>query len=178
MWQRLNCALGRHSYINDPDFAPGDITAPATCACGATRAPIIWDRGQCAEQVTRDADRQQLIDNIAFNLVGKEAAAAYVQNGRITVNDYRSAIARQSKPPVEPAFERAQIITAKAGDTIAVMSDAYMSANERLLLIALFQAKLPEGVKVMVLDRGMKLVHVEAAAANDARPRPHIPQPQ
>lgn len=45
MWQRLNCALGRHSYINDPDFAPGDITAPATCACGATRKAIIWSRG-------------------------------------------------------------------------------------------------------------------------------------
>ena len=83
-----------------------------------------------------------------------------------------------AKPPAEPAFECAQIITAKAGDTIAVMSDAYMSANERMLLIALFQAKLPEGVKVIVLDRGMKLVHVEAAAANDARPRPHISQPQ
>lgn len=72
------------------------------------------------------------------------------------------------KPPPEPTAERVQIITAKAGDTIAVMSDAYMSANERLLLIALFQAKLPEGVKVMVLDRGMKLAHVEG---------PHIPQP-
>lgn len=83
-----------------------------------------------------------------------------------------------TKPPAVPTFERAQIIRAKAGDTIAVMSDAYMSANERLLLIALFQAKLPEGVKVMVLDRGMKLVHVEAAAATDARPTPHIPQSQ
>lgn len=66
-----------------------------------------------------------------------------------------------------PEIERVQIITAKPGDTIAVMSDAYMSAQERLLLIALFQAKLPEGVKVMVLDRGVKLVHVEAGT-----PRP------
>lgn len=75
---------------------------------------------------------------------------------------------RPKRSAPEPTAERAQIITAKAGDTIAVMSDAYMSANERMLLIALFQAKLPEGVKVMVLDRGMKLAHVEA---------PHIPQP-
>lgn len=77
-----------------------------------------------------------------------------------------------------PEIERVQIITVKPGDTIAVMSDAYMSAQERLLLIALFQAKLPEGVKVMVLDRGMKLAHIEAeqAQVGHAPPRP-TPQP-
>lgn len=76
-----------------------------------------------------------------------------------------------AKLPAEPAFERAQIITAKAGDTIVVTARSTLSNDQRALLRAMFAAHLPEGVKLMVLEGGTTLTHIRAGTA------PYIPQP-
>jgi len=65
----------------------------------------------------------------------------------------------------EPAIDRVQIITAKAGDTIVFMSKEILGADKRRLMAALVTASLPPGVKAIVLEGGMTLAHVEARPA-------------
>lgn len=48
-------------------------------------------------------------------------------------------------------------LSLKPGDTLAVMTDATLHNEQRSHLMDMLNSALPEGVKALVLDSGMKL---------------------
>lgn len=68
------------------------------------------------------------------------------------------------KPLAEREAERVQIISAKPGDTIAVLFKASLTQPQRAIIKGLMAAQLPDGVKVLVLEGGTQLAHIEAVA--------------
>lgn len=80
----------------------------------------------------------------------------------------------QIKPPAEPTAERVQIITAKAGDTIAISVDQHITKEQAVQIKAACNLAIP-GVAVVVLSRGMSLTHIAAPHATGGYipPTPH-----
>lgn len=64
---------------------------------------------------------------------------------------------------------RIDVLSPKAGDTIAVSIEHHLTPVQRLAIREALESKLPEGVKVMILEGGMTLTHVESPASANER---------
>lgn len=64
---------------------------------------------------------------------------------------------------------RIQVLSPKAGDTIAVTHPHILGPAQRQQLRDIVKARLPEGVEVLVLDGGLTIAHVESPEAANER---------
>lgn len=64
---------------------------------------------------------------------------------------------------------RIQVLSPKAGDAIAVSMERILTVEQREKLHEALKARLPEGVKTMILEGGATLAHVESPEAATER---------
>lgn len=123
------------------------VVAALLCAF----SPLWWDRPS--------PERAKPSDTLT---IGVELDAKDAIKSLQGLSDVAAAI----KASMGDVDARVRVMSPKAGDTIAVSIERLLSAGHREQIQTALKSKLPEGVKVMVLDGGMALTHVEAPAAD------------
>lgn len=73
------------------------------------------------------------------------------------------AIARPLMPACKPPMPEHQVLRVMAGDTLVITTDRPIAREQRDMMVTHAKHFIPEGVRVMVLDAGMKISTLRAS---------------
>lgn len=149
-WQRIKCLILGHQWVVKPENWTQGVAAERNCACGAYVPAVVWPK---------ETDKQQTIWSPTGPRNGRcppappmppvPASAAAKPWNDIATQPHMMDCARFSVSP---------------GDTVVITSRDRLTREQRDRFMASTALRLPDGVKVLVLDAGMTLSVVGKSA--------------